>query len=223
MVKSNHRHAKTRSPGAGMTLLSENEMKSQPTKPISVRIVHIFSPIMVQTDVTNFRSLVQRLTGKRSPRHKRDLASLIKADEEKQASKRKKTPAESSCRSLEEDHVHEGTTQIAQTDASESSIKQLGLKGHDEKDIESESQYLHSLLSGTGQVAGQVAEAFSCNNRMLIPECQYSCVTESVPEAHIVSDLSDIYDRFLASSANDSGLMVSSCMPAENRCSLFFG
>ncbi|CAL1386920.1 unnamed protein product [Linum trigynum] len=47
---------------------NNNNNNSKP-KPPKIRIIHIFAPEIIKTDATNFRELVQRLTGK--PNHPR--------------------------------------------------------------------------------------------------------------------------------------------------------
>ncbi|WOG98139.1 hypothetical protein DCAR_0417480 [Daucus carota subsp. sativus] len=50
----------------GMHKSSQMMSKGRPPK---IRIIHIFAPEIIKTDVANFRELVQRLTGKPSSQH----------------------------------------------------------------------------------------------------------------------------------------------------------
>ncbi|KAF5750667.1 hypothetical protein HS088_TW03G01006 [Tripterygium wilfordii] len=47
---------------------------SKGVKP-KIRIIHIFAPEIIKTDVANFRELVQRLTGKPTPHHHQKKSS----------------------------------------------------------------------------------------------------------------------------------------------------
>ncbi|XVF07361.1 hypothetical protein REPUB_Repub06bG0131800 [Reevesia pubescens] len=49
-------------PSAGLTIHRDSQVISK-AKP-KIRIIHIFAPEIIKTDVANFRELVQRLTGK---------------------------------------------------------------------------------------------------------------------------------------------------------------
>ncbi|XP_058075578.1 VQ motif-containing protein 25-like [Magnolia sinica] len=67
------------SPSPALAIRKESHLASK-FKP-KIRIVHIFAPEIIKTDVANFRELVQRLTGKPARRR---------------AGKKKKAPATSS-------------------------------------------------------------------------------------------------------------------------------
>eukprot|EP00250_Pteridium_aquilinum_P025225 c30384_g1_i1 orf=118-561(+) len=45
-------------------LSKQPEMYLEPNETAPVRVVQIFNPVLVKTDVANFRNLVQKLTGK---------------------------------------------------------------------------------------------------------------------------------------------------------------
>ncbi|KAJ8448523.1 hypothetical protein Cgig2_012167 [Carnegiea gigantea] len=51
------------SPGGALGLNRDSRMISK-VQPPKIRIIHIFAPEIIKTDVANFRELVQRLTGK---------------------------------------------------------------------------------------------------------------------------------------------------------------
>lgn len=59
------------------TPLNKNSQNISKLKP-KIRIIHIFAPEIIKTDVANFRELVQRLTGKPSETKKRSRISSTK-------------------------------------------------------------------------------------------------------------------------------------------------
>lgn len=48
-----------------------------------VRVIHLYEPKIIQTDVSNFREMVQKLTGKSAELTKRKTTSLVQPREEK--------------------------------------------------------------------------------------------------------------------------------------------
>ncbi|WMV52649.1 hypothetical protein MTR67_046034 [Solanum verrucosum] len=62
------------SPSTPLNMLNKNSQNISKLKP-KIRIIHIFAPEIIKTDVANFRELVQRLTGKPSEIKKRSRIS----------------------------------------------------------------------------------------------------------------------------------------------------
>ncbi|XP_009592980.2 VQ motif-containing protein 25-like [Nicotiana tabacum] len=56
--------------------MNKNSQTITKMKP-QIRIIHVFAPEIIKTDVANFRELVQRLTGKPSPSDKKKKESNI--------------------------------------------------------------------------------------------------------------------------------------------------
>ncbi|KAK4725348.1 hypothetical protein R3W88_028127 [Solanum pinnatisectum] len=62
------------SPSTPLNILNKHSQNISKLKP-KIRIIHIFAPEIIKTDVANFRELVQRLTGKPSEIKKRSRIS----------------------------------------------------------------------------------------------------------------------------------------------------
>ncbi|KAF5747723.1 putative VQ motif-containing protein [Tripterygium wilfordii] len=54
-------------PPSALAMHRDSHTISKAEKPPKIRIIHIFAPEIIKTDVANFRELVQRLTGKPTP------------------------------------------------------------------------------------------------------------------------------------------------------------
>ncbi|WOG95674.1 hypothetical protein DCAR_0415001 [Daucus carota subsp. sativus] len=48
-----------------------------------VRVIHLYEPKIIQTDVSNFREMVQKLTGRSAKITKRKTASFVESREER--------------------------------------------------------------------------------------------------------------------------------------------
>nr|XP_009767109.1 PREDICTED: uncharacterized protein LOC104218338 [Nicotiana sylvestris]XP_016439763.1 PREDICTED: VQ motif-containing protein 25-like [Nicotiana tabacum] len=72
--KQNYLSIKSPSSVLGMNKNSQTISKMKP----KIRIIHIFAPEIIKTDVANFRELVQRLTGKPSEKKKNNICNIKK-------------------------------------------------------------------------------------------------------------------------------------------------
>ncbi|KAK7392801.1 hypothetical protein VNO78_21249 [Psophocarpus tetragonolobus] len=84
---------------------------SHKTKP-KIRIIHIFAPEIIKTDVENFRELVQKLTGKPSGEKccKRKKRVVVEKREQSQSSRSSSTTSTTS--GMSEDHHHSHSTVV---------------------------------------------------------------------------------------------------------------
>lgn len=104
-----HGHFSSSSPCLAIHKDSKTVSKVSTNNKPKIRIIHIFAPEIIKTDVENFRELVQRLTGK--PTHEKgDQCSkkniMVKPKSVNKIMKRSSSPSPSPSSSLDDIHNH---------------------------------------------------------------------------------------------------------------------
>ncbi|KAJ0028881.1 hypothetical protein Pint_36433 [Pistacia integerrima] len=91
-----------------------------------IRIIHIFAPEIIKTDVENFRELVQRLTGKPAHDLQQKKKSCNKMKKQRAPRKDQENPSKNNNNSTS---VHENQLQEG---------KKMGVKEEEEEEVEEE-------------------------------------------------------------------------------------